>query len=96
MTEERPVLKEGQKEDTATFIECRDTEMHGLIAPGGGSAGLAEVIEGVAIEQPVYFHENAFAPNRSYWHLRVPGDVSLGLNADRAHRGAITGRGVAS
>jgi subtilisin family serine protease len=30
----------------------------------------------------------------AYWHLRVPSDVSLGLNADRAHREGATGRGV--
>jgi subtilisin family serine protease len=35
-----------------------------------------------------------FAPLKSYWHLRVPGDISLGCNADRAHRGGTTGRGI--
>ena len=30
----------------------------------------------------------------SYWHLDVPADVSLGCNADRAHRAGITGRGI--
>jgi subtilisin family serine protease len=35
-----------------------------------------------------------FAPPKAYWHLDVPGDVSLGVNADRAHRGGVTGRGV--
>jgi subtilisin family serine protease len=35
-----------------------------------------------------------FAPPRSYWHMRVPGDVSLGCNADRAHRVGVTGSGV--
>ena len=29
-----------------------------------------------------------------YWHLDVPADVSLGCNADRAHRGGTTGSGV--
>jgi subtilisin family serine protease len=38
--------------------------------------------------------ESIFPPTRSYWHLDVPGDVSLGCNADRAHRGAVTGSGV--
>ena len=37
---------------------------------------------------------NAFAPPVDYWHLDVPGDVSLGVNADKAHRGGITGKGV--
>src|SRR5258706_4353919 len=35
-----------------------------------------------------------FAPLKSYWHLRLPGDVSLGCNADKAHRAGITGKGV--
>ena len=54
----------------------------------------ADVLEGVAIEEPRYFHQNIFAPPKAYWHLDVPGGVSLGVNADRAHRGGITGRGV--
>jgi subtilisin family serine protease len=29
-----------------------------------------------------------------YWHLDVPADVSLGVNADKAHRSGTTGRGV--
>lgn len=37
---------------------------------------------------------SAFPPQKSYWHLNVPADVSLGLNADRAHRDGITGRNV--
>ena len=92
VTEERPVLKPGQVEDTATFIECTDTAQPGLIDPRATSFG--DVLEGVAIEEPMYPMQNAFAPLKSYWHLRVPGDVSLGVNADKAHRGGTTGRGV--
>jgi subtilisin family serine protease len=90
--EERPVIKEEGREDTATFVESADTEMPGYIDVTG--SGLEDVVEGIAIEEPRYFMQNAFAPLRSYWHLRVPGDVSLGMNADRAHRGGITGRNV--
>ena len=35
-----------------------------------------------------------FAPLKSYWHLRMPGDVSLACNADKAHRAGITGKGI--
>lgn len=91
-TEERPVIKGGAREDTATFIECPDTPVPGLIATH--DTPLGDVLEGVAIEEPVYYHQNAFAPLRQYWHLRVPGDVSLGVGADRAHRGGATGRNV--
>jgi hypothetical protein len=90
--EERPVIKEEGREDTATFVESADTEMPGYVDVTG--SGLEDVVEGIAIEEPRYFMQNAFAPLRSYWHLRVPGDVSLGINADRAHRGGITGRNV--
>jgi subtilisin family serine protease len=91
-TDERPVIKELGKEDTATFIDSPETAIPGLIDTS--ESQLADVLEGVAIEEPRYFHQNAFAPLQTYWHLRVPGDVSLGTNADRAHRAGITGRGV--
>ena len=89
--EERPVIKE-HGEDTATFVEAADSDLPGLIKTDG--TPLADVLEGVAIEEPRYFHQNIFAPPKAYWHLDVPGGVSLGVNADRAHRGGITGRGV--
>lgn len=91
--EDRPVIKGGAREDVAQFVDCRETDLPGLVPTDGSN--LADVLEGVAIEEPVYFMApNAFAPLKSYHHLRVPGDVSLGLNADRAHRGGITGKGV--
>lgn len=90
--EERAVIKGGAKKDTATFVDSPDTPLPGLISTSDSQ--LADVLEGVAIEEPIYFHQNAFAPNKSYWHLRVPGDVSLGVNADLAHRGGTTGRNV--
>jgi subtilisin family serine protease len=37
---------------------------------------------------------NSFAPTKSYWHLDVPAGISLGCNADRAHRSGITGKGI--
>lgn len=92
-TEERPVIKEGAREDTATFVECPETGIPGLIDTS--KTGFRDVLEGVAIEEPYYFMApSKFAPLKSYWHLRVPAGVSLALNADRAHRGAITGKGI--
>ena len=91
-TEERPVVKEAALEDTATFIDSTDTDVPGLI--GVTRTKLANVLEGVAIEEPYYTMQDAFAPTTAYWHLRVPGDVSLGMNADKAHRAGITGKDV--
>jgi subtilisin family serine protease len=91
-TDERPVIKGGGKEDTATYVDCADTEQSGLIDTRG--TDFSDLLEGVAIEEPVYFHQNAFPPPVAYWHLDVPADVSLGVDADRVHRDGITGRGV--
>ena len=92
-TEERPVIKEGAREDTATFVECPDTDMPGLIDTDG--TPFANLLEGVALEEPRYYMAaSPYPPPAGYWHLDVPGDVSLGCNADKAHRGLTTGRGV--
>ena len=93
VAEERPVIKPGGVHDTGTFIDCPETEMSGLIATTGGP--LSDVIEGVAIEEPRYYMAaSMFAPHKAYWHLDVPAGISLGCNADKAHRSGITGRGI--
>jgi hypothetical protein len=93
IAEERPVIKEEAKEDTAEFLDSPDTELSGLISTAGTT--FAEVIEGVAIEEPRYFMApSMFPPLKAYWHLDVPSGISLGCNADRAHRGGITGKGI--
>ncbi|MFE7760447.1 S8 family serine peptidase [Streptomyces sp. NPDC057438] len=90
--EERPVLKEHQREDLATFVECPQTDMPGFIDTA--DTDFANVLEGVAIEEPRFFFATALAPTTDYWHLDVPGDVSLGCNADKAHRAGVTGKNV--
>jgi hypothetical protein len=94
VTDERAVIKAGAREDTATFVDSVETDMPGLISTA--NSPLNQVLEGVAIEEPVYFMagESAFAPTKEYWHLRVPGDISAACNADKAHRSGITGKGV--
>jgi hypothetical protein len=93
IAEERPVIKPGGVHDTGTFIDCPDTDMSGLIATSGTPMG--DLIEGVAIEEPRYpMATSMFAPHKAYWHLDVPAGVSLGCNADKAHRSGITGKGV--
>jgi subtilisin family serine protease len=92
VTDERPVIKGGAVEDTATFIDTVEPEEPGLIDTS--ASPLRDLLEGVALEEPRYYHENAFGPPKAYWHLDVPGDVSLGCNADRAHRTGVTGLGM--
>lgn len=91
-TEERAVMAMLNQPDTRTFIEADNHPMPSLISTG--SSPVASLVAGVAIAQPPEYFELPYAPTRAYWHLRVPGDVSLGLNADRVHRKGITGRGV--
>jgi len=93
VTEELVTVKEQGKRETATFLDSPDTPLRGLISVEGSR--FADVLEGVALEEPRYFMAaNAFPPTKSYWHLDVPADVSLGCNADKAHRSGITGKGV--
>ncbi len=93
IADERSVIKELGIRTTATFLDSSDTGLTGLINTVG--TRFEDVLEGVAIEEPRYFMSpSMYAPLKSYWHLRVPGDISLGCNADRAHRGGITGRGI--
>ncbi|MBC3787136.1 S8 family serine peptidase [Spirosoma utsteinense] len=89
---EEPVIKEEGKETTAEMFDSSNTDVVGLIDTG--ESDLSDVLEGVSINRPVYYFANKFAPTRDYWHLTMPGDVSLGLNADRAHRAGYTGRGI--
>ena len=116
-----PVEREVQKFNeltTSTFLDTSDTDIPGLIDIS--KSPLADVLEGVAIEEPRFrlgtrvqpsesvtkvlteverefmatTLPSAFPPPKSYWHLNVPSDVSLGLNADKAHRDQITGRNI--
>ena len=92
VAEERTTIKYYGREDTATFLECPDTEVPGLI--DASESRLSETIEGVALNEPVYPLAFANPPVKEYWHLDVPAGVSLGINADRVHRSGITGSGV--
>lgn len=86
------VLKSQNRRDNATFVRCAATEDSGFIETSGGPFDF--VVEGIAIEEPRYLFESAIGPKGKYWHLNVPGDVSVGLNADRVHRSGFTGAGV--
>lgn len=94
VVEDRPVIKGGAKKDVAQFLDSPGTSLSGLIQTKGTK--YEDIIEGVALEEPRYpmAGPSMFAPLKSYWHLRLPGDVSLACNADKAHRAGITGKGV--
>ena len=93
ITEERLVQKSGGVEEEATFIDNADTAVSGLIDPLG--TAFEGVLDGVAIEEPYYLHTaDPLPPTVDYFHLNVPDDVSLGLNAEHPHRAGITGKGI--
>jgi subtilisin family serine protease len=93
VAEERPVIKQGGVEAEATFLDSSDTDVQGLVTTGG--TRFEAVLEGVALEEPTFpTAANAFPPPAGFFHLDVPAGVSLGCNADRAHRGGTTGAGV--
>ena len=90
--EERDVIKPSG-EDTATFLDSPSTDLPGLIGTRG--TRFADLLEGVALEEPRYFMATSmFPPLKAYWHLDVPAGISLGCNADKAHRGGTTGKGI--
>jgi subtilisin family serine protease len=91
--ESRPAIKELGKEDLAEFIDSPSSDLPGLIATEG--TPFEDILEGVAIEEPRYYMGPNFNPPlKQYWHLHPPGDLSAALNADRAHRAGLTGRGI--
>ncbi|SDN67581.1 Subtilase family protein [Streptomyces sp. cf386] len=92
VTEEREVVKPGAQETTATFIDSPDTDLPGLISTAGTPVG--DVVEGVAIEEPVFAFQNATPPKVNYWHLEVPDQVAALLGANRAHQKGIKGNGI--
>lgn len=93
VAQELPTLKSGGVEDTATYFTGEDPSRFGLLRAEG--TAFENLIEGVAIETPrYYFATQPLPPLKAYWHLDVPAGVSLACNADRAHRGGITGRGI--
>jgi hypothetical protein len=62
---------------------------------------VAKLIDDAYIQWPHIYFNNRFTPPPSplpprvnYHHLRVPGDVSMLVNASAAHRQGVTGRGV--
>ncbi|MFZ1750349.1 MAG: hypothetical protein WAU01_09165 [Saprospiraceae bacterium] len=86
------VLGSQNQETSVDFYEVDSESASSFLSTD--ASPLSDVIEGIAIaESPIYFG-SAYAPTKSYWHLSVPGDVSLALNADLVHRTGNTGLGI--
>lgn len=90
--EDVPVIKEQAKEDVAQYVRPEEGNIPGLI--NVSKCTFRDMLEGVSLNEPVYYHEGPLPPPKPYWHLNVPADVSLGLNAELVHRRGITGKGV--
>ena len=92
VAEERPVIKGTGWETTATFLDTTNTNISGSIDPAGSD--LADLLGGLAINEPVYYFDPALPPDKTYWYLDVPGDIARGLGAEGAPGRGLTGRGV--
>lgn len=95
-TQQRPVIKAFGCQTTGTFISAVDADRFGFLDVS--QSDLAEVLDGVAINEPIYYFDAplpaAEPPCPPYWHLTVPEGVARGLNAEQAHSNGLTGYGV--
>jgi len=85
-------VQTGETKTTTCFDSENNNGLTGFIDPSNSE--LADVIEGIAINEPVEYFANPFPPVKNYWHLDVPSGVSLGVNADKAHRRGYSGKKV--
>jgi serine protease AprX len=95
-SQELPVNKGFGQVTTATFFDAANTDTFGLIDTS--TSALANLIEGVALNEPIYFFDPVMPlpspPKTNYWHLEVPEGIAKGLNAELAHQQGLTGRGI--
>ncbi len=89
IAKEIPIVKGGVYPTKAKFLSVPNAEMPGLM--DASESSLSNFIEGVAINEPVYYTASAIPPKIGYWHLNVPDDISQGINAHPLHRQGITG-----
>jgi len=95
LTRHRMPFREDEKRQANAFYYPADG------APWNPDDTLMSVIDDAYIQWPhIYMNSlypgptSAIPPTVGYHHLRVPGDVTLLLGADSAHRDGITGRGI--
>ncbi|MEM9046438.1 MAG: S8 family serine peptidase [Pseudomonadota bacterium] len=92
LTRHQLPFNEGERcQSNAFFFPDKD-------APWNPLDEFARIIDDAYIQWPHIYMNTLFPgsipPTVSYHHLRVPGDVTMLLNADRVHRSGITGKGV--
>lgn len=87
-TEEEPLRTEQARPVAEKFLAPAPEAMWQPPAP------LAGLVERAYPQRPYLYLEDALPPAVDYHHLRVPGDLSLLLNASAVHRQGTTGRGV--
>lgn len=93
---ERPVIKEQARETTASFIDAADSQQFGKIDTE--NSPLAEFLDGVAINEPVYYlgypHPSPAPPRVRQTYLQVPEGLAQALNAQSLHQQGICGQGT--
>jgi hypothetical protein len=93
---DRPVIKELQQIDTATFINAADTKPFGEVDVS--RTPFSQLLDGMALSEPLYYFgcdtPSSTPPITAEDYLTVPDGVAEGLNAQSAHRQGITGKGV--
>lgn len=93
---DRPVIKELQQTDTATFINAADTKPFGEVDVS--CTPFSQLLDGVALSEPLYYFScntpSPTPPITTEDYLTVPDGVAEGLNALAAHQRRITGKGV--
>lgn len=93
---DRPVIKELNQTDTATFINAADSKPFGEVDVSRTS--FSQLLDGVALSEPLYYFgcdtPSATPPQTGEDYLTVPAGVAEGLNALAAHQRGITGKGV--
>ncbi|MCL2923328.1 MAG: S8 family serine peptidase [Trichodesmium sp. MAG_R04] len=92
ITQEIPIIKGGVYPTKATFLSVPNAEISGLIDSSASS--LTNFVEGVAINEPVYYTNSVIPPKPNYWHLNVPDDICQGINAHSLHDAGIEGTGI--
>lgn len=93
---DRPVIKELQQTDTATFINAADSKPFGEVDVA--NTPFSQLLDGVALSEPLYYFDGGLPsvnpPQTGEDYLTVPDGVVDGLNALAAHQRGITGKGV--